>query len=176
MKNGVLAYIGIGSNLGDSARQCKDAIAQLSRMSGISVERFSSLYKTEPFMDVPGASETEMESSGQNWFVNAVAELKTRLSAHDLFRTLQAMEDHMGRVRTYPGAPRVIDLDLLLYGQEMICEEDLIVPHPRMHQRRFVLEPMCEIASYTIHPAFGVSMRGLKDRLDDQKIVLRCEI
>jgi 7,8-dihydro-6-hydroxymethylpterin-pyrophosphokinase len=69
------------------------------------------------------------------------------------------------------GGPRIIDLDLLFYGQEVIKDTDLIVPHPEIQKRRFVLEPMCEIASYFIHPAFGVSMRGLKDRLSDNKIV-----
>ena len=77
----------------------------------------------------------------------------------------------MGRVRTFAGAPRIIDLDLLLYGHEIIQEVDVIVPHPEMHQRRFVLEPLCEIASYLIHPVFGISMRGLQDRLESQKIV-----
>ena len=77
----------------------------------------------------------------------------------------------MGRSREIKGGPRIIDLDLLLYGQEIIHEVDLMVPHPEIHQRRFVLEPLREIASYFIHPVFGISMRGLKDRLDDHKIV-----
>jgi 2-amino-4-hydroxy-6-hydroxymethyldihydropteridine diphosphokinase len=100
-----------------------------------------------------------------------VAEIRTTLLPRDLLRVLQGIEKTMGRVRKYKGSPRIIDLDLLLYGQEIIREDDLIVPHPAMHKRRFVLEPLSEIASYLIHPAFGVSMRGLKERLDDQKIV-----
>jgi len=94
----------------------------------------------------------------------------------DLLRVLQKIEKAMGRVRTFAGAPRIIDLDLLLYGQEVIHEDHLIIPHPEMHKRLFVLEPLCEIASYLIHPSFGVSMRGLKDRLEDQKIVERYHI
>jgi len=105
--------------------------------------------------------------------VNAAAEIRTELAPRDLLRALLDIEMTMGRVRTFASGPRVIDLDLLLYGQEIIREEGLMVPHPQMHQRLFVLEPLCEIASYLIHPVFGVSMRGLKDRLVDQKIVER---
>ena len=88
-------------------------------------------------------------------------------------KALQLIENSTGRVRTVRGGPRIIDLDLLLYGQEIVREKELTVPHPEMHRRLFVLEPMCEIASYLIHPVFGVSMRGLKDRLNDQQTVLR---
>jgi 7,8-dihydro-6-hydroxymethylpterin-pyrophosphokinase len=77
----------------------------------------------------------------------------------------------MGRVRGPKWGPRVIDLDILLYGQEVIQEGDLVIPHPLLHRRRFVLEPLCELASYAIHPAFGVSIRGLMDRLDDESRV-----
>lgn len=170
---GVLAYIGIGSNLGDPLQQCRQSINKLSCVSGITLERISSFYKTEPVIDGPKIREHLEELENQHWFINAVAEIRTTLLPGDLLRALQNIEKTMGRVRTFAGAPRIIDLDLLLYGQEIIREVDLIVPHPGMHQRRFVLEPLCEIASYIIHPVFGVSMRGLKDRLDDQKIVER---
>jgi len=113
------------------------------------------------------------ELEKQNWFVNAAAEIRTVLSPRDLLKELQHIENSMGRIRTIKGGPRIIDLDLLLYGQEIHEEEGLTVPHPEMHRRLFVLEPLCEIASYLIHPAFGVSMRGLKDRLDDNKTVER---
>jgi len=171
MLEGILAYIGIGSNMGDPLRQCKASIKKLSCVLGVSIERISSFYKTEPVMDNLDNRDCPEEIENQNWFINAVTEVRTTLLPGDLLRALQNVEKDMGRVRTYAGAPRVIDLDLLLYGQEIIREVDLIVPHPRMHQRRFVLEPLCEIASYLIHPAFGVSMRGLKERLDDQKNV-----
>lgn len=175
MLNGILAYIGIGSNLGDSIRSCNEAVERLSGVAGVSVQRISSLYKTEPLSDHPGAAEREKELACQNWFINAAAEIKTVLAPGELWQAMREIEKNMGRVRTFPGAPRVIDLDLLLYGQEIISEKDLIVPHPRMHKRLFALAPLCEIASYVIHPAFGVSLRGLKDRLENQKIVLRCE-
>jgi len=77
----------------------------------------------------------------------------------------------MGRRETVRWGPRIIDLDLLFYGQEILREDDLVIPHPECHRRRFVLTPMCEIASYVIHPAFGVSVRGLLDRLTDRSRV-----
>jgi 2-amino-4-hydroxy-6-hydroxymethyldihydropteridine diphosphokinase len=104
-------------------------------------------------------------------FINAVVEIKTALSTRNLFQTLQNIEKDMGRKREMKGGPRIIDLDLLFYGQEVIQDADLIVPHPEIQKRRFVLKPLCEIASYFIHPAFGVSIRGLKDRLSDNKMV-----
>jgi 2-amino-4-hydroxy-6-hydroxymethyldihydropteridine diphosphokinase len=157
---GTICYIGIGSNLGDALQNCKDAIESISRVNEIELIRNSSFYKTQP---------VGIES--QNWFVNAVAEIKTTLFAHDLLFVLQTVENAMGRKKKTKGGPRIIDLDLLFYGQDIIDEVDLTVPHPGIHKRRFVLEPLGEIASYFIHPVFGISIRGLKDRIQDQKIV-----
>jgi 2-amino-4-hydroxy-6-hydroxymethyldihydropteridine diphosphokinase len=168
---GILAYIGIGSNLSNPLMQCQESVNKLSCVSGITLERISSFYKTEPVISDSSIGEYSNELENQNWFINAVTEIRTTLLPRDLLKALQNIEKAMGRVRTFAGAPRIIDLDLLLYGQEIIREDDLIIPHPEMHKRLFVLEPLCEIASYFIHPVFGVSMRGLKDRLDDQKIV-----
>lgn len=176
MLEDVLAYIGIGSNLGDPLHNCREAIGQMAAVSGIAIERVSSFYKTEPVILQAGGNAPADESENQNWFVNAVAEIRTTLSARHLLNVLQETETLLGRVRKYKGAPRTVDLDLLLYGQEIIHETDLIVPHPEMHKRLFVLEPLCEIVSYVIHPAFGVSMRGLKARLIESKKVERIEI
>ena len=173
MLEGALVYIGIGSNLGDPLEYCRKSIQLLSGVSGINVERISSFYKTEPVLAVPDSDRRILELENQSWFINTVAEIKTTLLPRDLFLALQDIEKTMGRVRKLAGGPRIIDLDLLMYGQETINDADLIVPHPRMHKRRFVLEPLCEIASYLIHPVFGVSMRGLKDRLEDHNIVER---
>lgn len=168
MLEGILAYVGIGSNMGDSLRQCKQAVQKLSCAGGVALEKTSSFYKTEPVID---GQEARQNLENQNWYVNAVAEIRTTLSPRELLDELQKIEKDMGRTRQYKGAPRTMDLDLLLYGQEVIRDRDLMVPHPEMHKRLFVLEPLCEIASYLIHPVFGVSMRGLKDRLNDHKIV-----
>ena len=158
--NGIICYIGIGSNLGDALKNCRHAVENLSLVKGIEITRASSFYNTEP-----------VGIEKQNFFINAVVEIKTVLSARNLFQMLQNIEKDMGREMEVKGGQRIIDLDLLFYGQEVIQDADLIVPHPEIQKRRFVLEPMCEIASYFIHPAFGVSMRGLKDRLSDNKIV-----
>lgn len=168
---GTLAYVGIGSNLGNPLSQCRESINKLSHVSDMTLERVSSFYKTEPVISNSSIGEERNELENQNWFINAVAEIRTTLVPGDLLKVLQNIEKMMGRVRAFAGAPRTIDLDLLLYGQEIINDVDLIVPHPEMHKRLFVLEPLCEIASYLIHPIFGVSMRGLKERLNDQKIV-----
>lgn len=171
MLEGILAYIGIGSNLGDPLLHCKESISRLTRLPGICIERTSSFYKTEPVVSDLCFGDDRARIESQPWFVNAVTEVRTTLTPRDLLRFLQEIESKMGRVRSFVGAPRTIDLDLLLYGHEIIHDDDLTVPHPEMHKRLFVLEPLCEIASYAIHPVFGVSVRGLKDRLNDRKSV-----
>ena len=158
--NGIICYIGIGSNLGNALKNCQHAINRISRSKEIEIIKVSSFYKTEP-----------IGIENQNLFINAVVEIKTTLSDRNLFQNLQNIEKDMGRKREVKGGPRIIDLDLLFYGQEVIQDADLIVPHPEIQKRRFVLEPLCETASYFIHPAFGVSIRGLKDRLNDNKMV-----
>jgi len=158
--NGIVCYIGIGSNLGNTLQNCKYAIESLSRINGINPTQISSFYKTEP-----------VGIEKQNYFINAVVEIIASLSARDLLQALRKIEGDMGRKREIKGGPRIIDLDLLFYGQDVIREIDLVVPHPEIHKRRFVLEPLYEIASYFIHPVFGISIRGLRDRLTDTKIV-----
>jgi 2-amino-4-hydroxy-6-hydroxymethyldihydropteridine diphosphokinase len=158
--NGIICYIGIGSNLGDALKNCRHAVESLALAKGVEITSVSPFYKTEP-----------VGIENQNLFINAVVEIRTVLSACKLFQALQNIEKDMGRERRVKGGPRIIDLDLLFYGQEVIQKADLIVPHPEIHRRRFVLEPICEIASCFIHPDFGISMRGLKDRLNDNKIV-----
>jgi 2-amino-4-hydroxy-6-hydroxymethyldihydropteridine diphosphokinase len=160
---GIISYIGIGSNLGNPLQNCQDALEKISCVYGVQLIKVSSFYLTEP-VDIN-------TDKHQNWFINAVAEVKTNLSARDLLQKLQNIETVMGRKREIKGEPRMIDLDILFYGQDIINEDNLNVPHPEIYKRRFVLEPLCEIASFYIHPAFGVSIRGLKDRLNDQKIV-----
>jgi 2-amino-4-hydroxy-6-hydroxymethyldihydropteridine diphosphokinase len=158
--DGVICYIGIGSNLGDALKNCEHAAENLNFIEEITLIQTSSFYKTEPV-----GIET------QNYFINAVAEIKTRLLVRDLWEALQKIEKSMGRERNTKGGPRIIDLDLLFYGRDIIQQSGLTVPHPELYKRRFVLEPLNEIASYFIHPAFGISVRGLKNRLEDDKFV-----
>lgn len=161
---GVICLIGVGSNLGDPVKNCQDAIDKLSAENELKAITCASFYRTEP-----------VGVKNQNWFVNTVLEVKTTLPVRDLLYRIQSIEKSMGRCRTEKGGPRTIDLDLLFYGQIIINEVDLKIPHPELHKRRFVLEPLNEIASYFIHPAFGVSIRGLKERLIDDKIVEKME-
>jgi 2-amino-4-hydroxy-6-hydroxymethyldihydropteridine diphosphokinase len=162
---GIVAFIGIGANMGDPAVQCRQALHRLGAVPGIRLLRSSSFYRTEP-----------VGPQDQAWFINAVAEIRTELRPRNLFDALKGIEREMGRTEGTRWGPRIIDLDLLLYGQEVVAEEGLVVPHPEMHQRRFVLEPLCELASYVVHPAFGVSARGLLDRLTDPGLVERCPV
>ena len=148
MLEGTLAYIGIGANLKDPLAQCRKAIERLSVVSGIKMERVSSFYRTEPVIPESADREARQELENQDWFVNAAAEIRTVLSPRDLLKALQHIENSIGRVRTIRGGPRIIDLDLLLYGQEIREEEGLTVPHPEMHRRLFVLEPLCEMIGW----------------------------
>ena len=130
----------------------------MSDLEETRVLRVSSLYRTEPF---------GMED--QDWFVNAAAEIRTLLPPRRLLEALLHIEDAMGRTREKRWGPRVIDLDLLFYGQSILSEPGLTIPHPELHKRRFVLVPMTEIAPYFIHPVYGISMSGLLDRLTRDK-------
>lgn len=159
---GIIAFIGVGSNMGNPAERCREALERLSIHPEIRLLGRSSFYRTEP-----------VGPQDQPWFINAVAEIRTVLPPRRLFAALKEIEREMGRKEERKWGPRLIDLDLLLYGQEVVREEGLAVPHPELHRRRFVLEPLCELASYAIHPSFGVSVRGLLDRLkDDARVEL----
>ncbi len=159
-----IAFIGIGSNMGEPAKNCLEAIRKIISSVAIRVLRGSSLYRTEP-----------VGNRIQAWFVNCVIEVRTSLAPRDLLNLLQGIESEMGRVKGEKWGPRVIDLDILFYGQAVIREDDLQIPHPELHKRRFVLVPLNEVAPYTIHPAFGISVKGLLDRLQDPGRVEKIE-
>jgi 2-amino-4-hydroxy-6-hydroxymethyldihydropteridine diphosphokinase len=139
------AYVALGANLGDRERTLREAIAALAAEDGIEVVAVSTLRETDPV----GVSE-------QPRFLNGAAELETTLTARELLDLLLAVEQRFGRVRI-PGehGPRTLDLDLLLYGDELIEEPGLAVPHPRLHDRRFVLEPLAELAPGLVVPGRG---------------------
>ena len=154
---GERAYIGVGSNLGNRIDHCQKAMETISRLPGMTGMVRSSLYETAP---VPPAS--------GGWFVNGVASAETTLPPEVLLRELQRLEQVMGRpaVRAR-GDDRNIDLDLLLVGSHVVERPDLVLPHPRLHLRRFVLVPLCELAPGLRHPVLGLTMRELLDCLDD---------
>ncbi len=137
-------YVGLGSNLGDRGGTLRAALEELGRRDGVRVAAVSSLRETEP---VGGPAQGE--------FLNGVAELRTTLGARKLLSLLHEVEDRFGRERTVRWGPRTLDLDLLLYGDAVINEPDLTVPHPRMHERPFVIGPLREIAPDVRHPVLG---------------------
>jgi 2-amino-4-hydroxy-6-hydroxymethyldihydropteridine diphosphokinase len=141
----VTAYVGIGSNLGDRAGNCRDGAAALGRLPQSRLLAVSPLYETEP-----------EEGAGPQWFVNAVAALETALAPETLLAALQRLEALAGRPEERArGKNRTLDLDLLLYGDLVREAPPPMLPHPRMHRRRFVLEPLCAVAPGALHPALG---------------------
>jgi len=143
----VKAFIGLGSNLGERESMIRQALEALSGLPETELVRASSLYDTEPVGDVD-----------QPNFLNAVAQLETDLPASQLLWNLQLIEKRLGRERTRRWGPRVIDLDLLLYGDETIEEENLRVPHPELTRRAFVLVPLVELEPLLVHPGTGETM------------------
>jgi 2-amino-4-hydroxy-6-hydroxymethyldihydropteridine diphosphokinase len=139
-----VAFIGVGSNLDEPIAQVRAALQELDRLPGSRVLKRSSLYRSAP---VGYATQPD--------FVNAVAQLETTLEAQQLLAELQQIEARHGRKRSFANAPRTLDLDLLLYGDSIQSSDTLTLPHPRMHERAFVLEPLMEIAEGTRIPGKG---------------------
>ena len=149
------AFIALGSNLGDRRAFLDAALARLRLQPGVEVVSISTYHETEP---VGGPA-------GQGVYLNAVAVVRTSLNPLQLLRVLQGLENQLGRVRAERFGPRTIDLDLLLYGTEVVQTDELTVPHPRMHERRFVLEPLVEIAPLAVHPGLQSTAKDLLERL-----------
>lgn len=152
----VLAYIGIGANLGDPGTMFERVCAALAALESTRSLRRSRLYRSAP-VGAPGPD-----------FVNAVVALETTLGAHELHQVLHRLEDGFGRVRGARNAPRVLDLDLLLYGAEQIDTPELTVPHPRMHHRAFVLLPLAELDQRLVIPGHGPLAELLAGCADQQ--------
>ena len=137
------AFIGLGANLGDRARQIDSACAEIAALPTTTLVARSALYASAP-LDAPGGE-----------YLNAVAHVRTALAPIELLRALQAIESRHGRARPFAGAPRTLDLDLLLYGDLVLTSDELTLPHPRLHERAFVLVPLAEIAPGRIVPGKG---------------------
>jgi 2-amino-4-hydroxy-6-hydroxymethyldihydropteridine diphosphokinase len=159
---GKTAYLSLGSNLGDRAANLHSAIAQLSPAGKVTA--VSSLYETEP-----------VEVVDQSWFLNCVVAIETELPARELLQAVLALERFMGRQRLTPKGPRKIDIDLLLFGDAIIAKPGIKVPHPAMQGRRFVLEPLVEIAPEASHPELHKTARELLAALGPGQIVRRLD-
>jgi 2-amino-4-hydroxy-6-hydroxymethyldihydropteridine diphosphokinase len=137
----VRAFLGLGSNLDDRLENLRRAVVLLNRSEGVRVLRSSRVYETAPVGGRP-----------QPDYLNAVIEVEATLGPHDLLRAGQSVEQTMGRVRAERWGPRVIDVDVLTYGDQRVDEPDLVVPHPRMHERAFVLIPLLELTADPMLP------------------------
>jgi 2-amino-4-hydroxy-6-hydroxymethyldihydropteridine diphosphokinase/dihydroneopterin aldolase/2-amino-4-hydroxy-6-hydroxymethyldihydropteridine diphosphokinase len=155
--NQVISYIGLGSNIGDRKANLDRAIDMFRELNGIEVTAVSSYYNTAPV----GYTE-------QPDFLNAVIELRTTLPVSRLLEVCRDIEKSLKRERTIRWGPRTIDLDILLYGDVMVNQESLTVPHPRMHERDFVMRPLNEIAPKAYHPVFKQTIdemyRGMRNK------------
>lgn len=151
----ITAYIALGANLDDREKMIRTAVTQMNDQPGIRVEQVSTLHETAA---VGGPADSPP-------FLNAAAKIATTLSPHQLLAALMSIETRLGRVRVTRWGPRVIDLDILLYGDRIVSTADLLIPHPLMHERAFVLEPLAEIAPDVSHPTFHATIRELLARL-----------
>lgn len=146
------AYLGFGSNLDDKEDNLRQAMARLEEKCR--VLKASSIYHTEP-----------VGYKDQDWFLNGVAQVETDLAPRDLLGFLRSIEFALARVDRVPDGPRTIDLDILFYGDRVLREDDLVIPHPRLHLRRFVLVPLNEVAPELVHPVLERKVKDLLSRL-----------
>jgi 2-amino-4-hydroxy-6-hydroxymethyldihydropteridine diphosphokinase len=154
-------YLSLGSNVGDREKNLRDAIARLPG-AGARVTRVSSLYETEP-----------VDFTEQPWFLNCVVEAETELPALELLHSLRAIEARAGSKKEFAKGPRLLDIDILVYGDATIDTPELQVPHPRMTERRFVLEPLAEVAPDLRHPSWNAIVAEMLARLEDRSAVRR---
>ena len=151
-------YLSLGSNVGDRRRNLETAIAALAALGSVVVQ--SAFYETEP-----------VEFTAQPWFLNCALVLETTKMPRQLLQALLDLERKMGRRRTLQKGPRTIDIDILLFGNSIVEADGLTIPHPALHQRRFVLEPLAEIAPGLLHPVLKKTVRELRDALPSGQVV-----
>jgi GTP cyclohydrolase-4 len=156
----VRVYLGLGANLGDRQGNLLRAVELLSQWGQI--EELSSLYETEPvgYLEQPP-------------FLNAACQLTTILTAEELLAVAKNIESALGRTPSFPNAPRPIDIDILFYGEQVMNSPRLVIPHPRLEERAFVLVPLAEIAPDLVHPVNGMTIRELVERLGSLKGVTK---
>ena len=153
------AFVSVGSNLGDKIENCKKGINELLADGRSVLVRSSSFYRTSP-----------VDYKDQDWFVNLVVKIKTALNPFDLLEKIKGIEKAVGRkTDTVRFGPRVLDLDIIFFDNQVIRTGTLEIPHPRMHKRRFVLKPICDIEPSMMHPLLGKDMRSLLANLQDSE-------
>ena len=154
-----IVYICVGSNIGDKVRNCQEGIDTLTRNGTARLKVRSGFYRTEP-----------VDYKDQDWFVNVVAKIETGLTPFDLLKVLKEIERKVGRTSdTVRFGPRILDMDIILYDDLILETSELVIPHPRMHKRSFVLTPLCAIGSDIVHPVLGKDMKCLRDNLKDKE-------
>jgi 2-amino-4-hydroxy-6-hydroxymethyldihydropteridine diphosphokinase len=153
-------YLGLGSNLGDREKNLRRALKELKSLNSVKILKKSSIYETEPvgFKD-------------QNWFLNAVIKIKTQIPPLSLFYLLKGIEKRLGRTKGKRWGSRKIDLDLLLYDGVIMNEDKLILPHPQMHKRRFVLIPLLELDRGAKHPVLNLTFKKLLENIEKSQEV-----
>jgi 2-amino-4-hydroxy-6-hydroxymethyldihydropteridine diphosphokinase len=157
------AYIGAGSNIGNKLLNCKSGIIALTKLQNTQIKKWSKFYQTEP-----------VDYKQQDWFINCVAKIETDLDAFQLIKELKSIEHDYGRMDdTVRFGPRILDMDILLFDNIVMNSRGLIIPHPRMHKRRFVLKPICDIDPSIVHPVLHKEMRCLLADLEEngQRII-----
>lgn len=148
-----LVYLSLGSNLGDREKYLREAISRLQELGVI--RQISAFYETQP---------VEVQNE-QPWFLNCALAMETVLMPVQFLSRMLALEQSMGRTRTEPKGPRTIDIDIVFFGNDVLDTPELTIPHPAMQQRRFVLEPLAEIAPAVVHPVFKRTVRELLESL-----------
>ncbi|MFQ5485269.1 MAG: 2-amino-4-hydroxy-6-hydroxymethyldihydropteridine diphosphokinase [Desulfobacterales bacterium] len=157
MKQKNTVYISIGSNIGNKLQNCQNGIKALINPGFSSLKKHSPFYSTEP-----------VDYKNQDWFINAVIKIQSVLDPFQLLSKIKSIQHDAGRVSDpVRYGPRVLDLDILLYNDLVINSSGLVIPHPRMHKRRFVLKPMCDIDPTIVHPVLKKDMQYLLDNLGD---------
>jgi len=161
------AYISAGSNIGDKLLNCINGITDLTESGASAIKAWSRFYKTSP-----------VDFSEQDWFVNAVVKIETSLDPFELLKDMNSIQIRAGRNRdAVRFGPRILDLDIILYDDVVMDSPGLTIPHPRMHNRRFVLKPLCDIDPDVIHPVFKKAIKNLLDSLnDDEQIIIEYKL
>ncbi len=153
-----LVYLSLGSNVGDREAQLRSAVARLAEIGRVIA--VSSFYETEP-----------VEFTGQPWFLNCAVALETGQTPQQLMASILRIEQEMGRRRVQKKGPRTIDIDILLFDDTVMDSSEVTIPHPALHERRFVLEPLAEIAPELQHPVLHKTVAALRDALPPGQIV-----